>query len=75
MVILPFVPRLATGGLLPVALLPTDTSWAHTRRVSILGIAIPVAMVLPFAVLYGRGEEGKMKNRDIIKTSINIIEG
>ncbi len=48
--------RLATGGLLLLALLPTVTTWVRTRRLSALKITITAGTVLPFAVWYGRGE-------------------
>jgi len=56
------VSRLATGGLLLAVLLPAVTTWVRTRRMSYLRLTITAGTVLPFAVLYGRGEGWNIKD-------------
>jgi len=50
------VSQMATGGLLLAVLLPAVTTWIRSRRLSYLSLTVTAGAVLPFAVLYGRGE-------------------
>ena len=56
-----YVSHMATGGLLPLALLRSVTSCIRAPRMSALRITITAGTVLPFAVWYGRGERGSSR--------------
>jgi len=62
MVISTIVLQVVTGGLLSVTRQLTVSTCIHTHRVLYLRIVIIVEEVLPFAVLYGRGEGWNIKD-------------